>query len=148
MHTMKRIAYSPILEAVALYDIKERTALTMRDITQAHHLAVARDMTIDLLKQRNQFLDESLTLLKEQLTIASHLLFPYLHQRRIGLLLHLEQSITLLQSLVVVGQCLNVGRVVLRDDHIHQAASLLASTLNEYRIRRRDKDERYQSYML
>lgn len=64
MHTMKRIAYSPILEAVALYDIKERTALTMRDITQAHHLAVARDMTIDLLKQRNQFLDESLTFLK------------------------------------------------------------------------------------
>ena len=120
----------------------------MRDVMQAHLLLVARNMLVNLLKQRHQFVDESLAAHEELLPVDRHLLLPKFHQRSIRLRLHLQQSITLLQRLVVVGEILYVSMVILRDDHIHQFSPLFASPLNERNIRRRHEDKRNQSDML
>ena len=75
----------------------------MRNIVKTDLLLVTRNLLINLLKQRNQFVNESLPFPVQQFTITRHLLFPKFQQRNIRLLLHFQQSISLLQSLIIVG---------------------------------------------
>ena len=131
---MQRVAHGTILEPVSLNHIKQRTSLTMRHILQLHLLTIARNMLVDALEHRQEFLHEGITLLVEEFAIASHLPLPDFHQGKVGFLLHLQESVALLQSLVVVGECLDVGMVVLRDDHVHQFSALFASALDERSI--------------
>ena len=74
----------------------------MRDIAKTNHLPLTRNLLINSLKDRNQFLHKSKTFLKEQLAITGHLLFPYIKQGQIRLLLHFQKSITLLESLIII----------------------------------------------
>ena len=148
MYTMKRIAHSPILESIALNHLQQRSSLAMGDVMQTHLLLIARNMLVNLLKQRHQFVDESLAAHEELFPVNRHLLLPKLHQRSIRLRLHLQQSIALLQRLVVIGEIFYVSMVILRDDHIHQFSPFLASPLDERNIRRRYEDERNQSDVL
>ena len=103
VNTMQRIPYSTILKPVALDNIQQRTSLAMRNIVKTDLLLIARNLLINLLKQRNQFVNESLPFPVQQFTITRHLLFPKFQQRNIRLLLHFQQSISLLQSLIIVG---------------------------------------------
>ena len=103
---------------------------------QPHLLLVARNMLVNLLKQRHQFAHKRLSLGIEHFSVHRHLLFPEFHQRGIRFLLHLQQRISLLQRLVVVVQRLDIRIVVLRNHHIHQLSSLLASAFYERNIRR------------
>ena len=75
----------------------------MRNIVKTDLLLITRNLLINLLKQRNQFVNESLPFLVQQFTITRHLLLPKFHQRNIRLLLHFQQSISMLQSLIIVG---------------------------------------------
>ncbi len=75
----------------------------MRNIVKTDLLLITRNLLINLLKQRNQFVNESLPFLVQQFTITRHLLLPKFQQRNIRLLLHFQQSISLLQSLIIVG---------------------------------------------
>ena len=47
-----------------------------------------------------------------------------------------------MQSLVVAHEGIEVRAVVLRNDHVHEAAALLAASRNEVRVGRRDDDQR------
>ena len=74
----------------------------MRNIVKTDLLLITRNLLINLLKQRNQFVNESLPFLVQQFTITRHLLLPKFQQRNIRLFLHFQQSISLLQSLIIV----------------------------------------------
>ena len=60
VNTMQRIPYSTILKPVALDNIQQRTSLAMRNIVKTDLLLITRNLLINLLKQRNQFVNESL----------------------------------------------------------------------------------------
>ena len=96
MHTMQRVAHGTILEPVSLNHIQQRTSLTMRHIPQLHLLTIARNMLVDALEHRQEFLHEGITLLVEEFAIASHLPLPDFHQGKVGFLLHLQESVALL----------------------------------------------------
>ena len=127
----------------------------MRDIGKPYPLLSTRDVFIILLEQRHQLIDKGTALLKELFASLSHLLLPELHEKRIescwgnlsgaGLF---QQGVALLQGIIVVAQGINIRAVVLGNNHIHQFATLLASTLDKQRIGRRHDDERYQSDVL
>ena len=85
----------------------------MRHIAQRYRLPVVRNLLIDLLEHRNQFLNESTPFLIDHLTFSSHLLFPDAHQLQVGLLLHLQQGIPLLQGFVIAVQRIQVKVVIL-----------------------------------
>ena len=145
---MQRIAHGTVLQAVALNHVQERSALAMRLIAERHLLAILRDVLIDLLKHRYQFLHESLPLPVDHLTMKRHLLLPDLQEFQVGLLLHLQQRVALKQGLVVAVERLDISVVVLRDYHIHQPPALLAATFDEQGVARRNEDKGYQPDVL
>ena len=120
----------------------------MRNIVKTDLLLITRNLLINLLKQRNQFVNESLPFLVQQFTITRHLLLPKFQQRNIRLLLHFQQSISLLQSLIIVGQSLYIRVIILRDDHIHQFSALFTSPFYQRNIRRRNQNQRDKPNML
>ena len=148
MNAMERVAHSTVFEAVTTYDVEQRTTLTMRDIRKRHLLVVARYHTIDLLEHRHKLVHEGAAFLIHHLTVACHLLLPDIKERGIRLCLHLQQGVTLLQSLVIVGQGINVDSIKLRDDDIHEPSAFLAATRNDGRVGRRRHDKRNQSDVL
>ena len=58
---------------------------------------------------------------------------------------HLEQCVALFERIVVGHETLQVGLVVLRDDSVHEASSLLASFGNEFAVIRRNKHQWQES---
>ena len=105
-------------------------------------------MLVDFLKHRYQLLHESIALLVDKLAVNGHLLLPDFQELHVGLLFHLQQRIALEQRLVVAVERLDIGIVVLGDDHIHQLPALFASSLDEQGVAWRNEDEGYQSDML
>ena len=83
--------------------------------------------------------------MENSLTMACHLHLPYIKQRSVRLIIHLEQGVALLQSLVITVQCLDVSVVILRYDDIHQSATLLTSARNKRSVVGRNKNQGYKS---
>ena len=96
MHAMQRVAHRTVLEAVALNDIEQRTALSMRHILQRHRFLTVRHMLVYALEHRHKSVNEVLTSTEYRLAMTRHLLLPNVEQCGVGLLLHLQQSVALL----------------------------------------------------
>ena len=148
MNSMQRVAYSTVLHPVALYDIEQSASLGVRHIAQRHNLMPIAHMIINLLKHGHHLLHKHLSCVIYALAVARHLLFPYFHECHVGLVVHLQQGVSLLQSLVVAIERLNISIIILRYDYIHEPTSLLAATRDEQLVGRRHKNQRYKTNML
>ena len=51
-------------------------------------------------------------------------------------------------GIVITAQCINIGVVILRDDHVHQASPLFADSFYQQGVSRSHYNEGYQSDML
>ena len=89
---------------VALDDVEQRTTLTVRHVTQRDLLLVVGDAAVYLLKYGYQLLDEGITFGIYLFPTLRHLFFPYLHKVGIGLVVHLQHSVSLLKGFVVTVQ--------------------------------------------
>ena len=69
------------------------------------------------------------------------------HERHVRLLFHFQQCIALLECLVIIVKCRDVSTVILGNHHVHQSSPLLAPSLDDDRVGRRDKNERQQADM-
>ena len=76
MDAVERIAYGTVLMPVAAYNVKQRAALAMRDITERDRLLFLRYVTVKTLEQRYELADERLALAVNLLALCSHLLLP------------------------------------------------------------------------
>ena len=105
-------------------------------------------MLIDVLKERDELVDKGAAFGKQLFAVRGHFALPDVEQGCIRFLLHLQQGITLLECLVIVSKSVDIGPVILRDDHIHQPAAFVATAIDEQRVGGRDKDNRYQPDVL
>ncbi len=120
----------------------------MRNISQSHCLAAGRDIPIISLEYGHKLAHERIAGGIYSFAGGSHLLLPYIHNLRIRLCLHLQQGVTLLKSLVITAESVNITAVILRYYHVHQPAPLLASAINEQRVGRCHHHNRYQPDMV
>ena len=119
----------------------------MRDISKPHLLATSRNRFIKFLKYRNEFCKETPPCPINIGCGKSHLFFPYLIHGRIGYFL-LQQRIPLHQRFVVANQLIEIGLVELRNDQIEKSPTFLTASLYQFRIGRRNHNQRNQSYMI
>ena len=98
-------------------------------------------MRIECLERRDELVDELTTLAVHHLAGGRHHLLPHTEQLLVRFLFGFQQRVALLQCLVVSDQCLQVFLIVLRNHHIHEAATLLTSTGNELCVRRRHHNQ-------
>ena len=133
-HTIYENSNGTVFETIATNNIQQVTTLPMRDILQRHLFRITRDMIIDILEYRDQFLNKRTTFLIDQSSMSSHLFFPYIKQRGIRFIFHLQKCITLLQCLVIAGQSFYITMVILRDDNIHQLTTIFTTTFYQHSI--------------
>ena len=83
--------------------------------------------------------------MENSLTMACHLHLPYIKQRSVRLIIHLEQGVALLQSLIITVQGFDIGIVILRYNNVHKSATLLTSARNKRGVVGRNKYQWYKS---
>ena len=146
--TVQGVTHDAVFGAVALDNLKEGAPLAMGDVFDGHLFAVAGDALVIMLEDGGEFADKGIATLVDAFALEGHLFLPEADDLRIGLGLLLEHGVALLQSLVVAVDGLHVGVVVLRDDHVHEAAALLAATVDEEGVGGGDHDQGDESDVL
>ena len=117
-------------------------------IAQRDLFTVFRNSLINLLKHGYKFLHESISFLVDLLSMKRHLFLPYLQQFQVRFLLHFQQRVALLKSLVIVVERIYISMVVLGNHHIHQTPAFLTSSLNKEGITGRNENQRNEANML
>ena len=128
---VKRVAHDAVFLSVALDDFQQRAALTVGHIVDGHLFATAGDVLVVTLEDGYELADEGLAAQEDALALVCHLLLPEAEHFSVGFFLLLEHGVALLQRLVVTADRLHIGAVVLRDDEVHEPASLLAAAVDE-----------------
>ena len=148
MYAVQRVAHSPVLVPVMLYHIQQPASLTMGDIAQGHLFLLAANLIVYLVEHWHEAIDEVVALLEYLFPVVRHLLFPQCQQHGIGFFFHLEQCIALLQRFVVAVEQVDVGVVILGDDHIQQLPALFPTPCYQCHVVGRYYDKRNKPYML
>ena len=152
MDTMQGETDGKVLMPVALDDLQQRSSLAVGEIVKSYRLASGGYLIVELLEQRHQFLDEGIALTVYLFSCLRHLFLPYLqHQRvrdRCTPLRLLQQDIPLLVCIVISGKGIDIGTVVLGDDHIHQSTALLTASLYQQGVRGGHHHQRDEPDML
>jgi len=125
--------------------------LQLARIAKRHRLAAARYLAIKRLEKRKEGVDEGLPGVIYIMCGGKHLQLQHLeefprHCFGIGVLL--EQSVALFEQGVVGGEMLQIGAIFLRDDDIHETASLIAAVFDQCAVLRADHDKRQKTDMV
>ena len=148
MRTTSGIANCMVAHPTFCQQWSQIALLRVRLIMQLYALAIACYSTIKSLKHRREAFDKLPTSRIDILGFCSHLHLIYLKHRRIGHSILFQQRIPTLQCLIISHQRNQIRLVILRDNHIHKSASLIATLVNQILVRWRNQHSWYQPNMV
>ena len=148
MRAVKGIAYDALLGPAVAQLPDEGTAGAVRLVGQPHTFALAGDAGINPAEEGDERFDESGPLGKDDLGRPGHDFLVDVKHGGVGLGFGLQQLVALLKGTPVVNEGVEVSQVVLRDDHIHEAAALLAATRDQLGVGRRNQHQGHHADVL
>ena len=119
----------------------------MRLVGQGHRLAATCYLGIDVLEDGRKLGNECLAPFIDDGSRLGHSLFEKTHHLDVGLLF-LQQDVALRECLLVADELQEILLVELRDGHVHEATSLVASSPDEFSIRGRNHHQRDDAHVL